>query len=260
VSITASQQTLYDDLEAVLRAKLAKRLPADAAMATSTVDEMLAAAWDSRDESQPDPHAMLAELPCRIYVTTHPSSLLEHALQGRDREPVTHVCKWDTDVRPADWPKSRLDKNDGYVPSYEEPLVLHAFGMLSHPRTLVLTEDDHFKFLIAAASDYHVIPVPVQGALASGMLLVMGFRLEDWDFRTLWRALTTPQGVGAGSDKHVAAQVDLTGSAVSPEDAHDYLEKYFGPRSRKSDPPLEIFWGSATNLVRALSDERAVGS
>lgn len=214
------------------------------------LDTLFAEVWDGRSKERPDPHAVLAELPCPIYVTAHPAQLLEHALRAAGKDPVSDMCRWRRDV--DEWPESPLGSltEPRYIPTVEQPLVFHVFGRLDHPQSLVLTEDDYFEFLIGVSEDRELIPPVVKRALVDSALLLLGFRLDDWDSRTLWRALVRQEGGARRKHyKHVAAQVDLAGTVVAPDDARLYLSEYFG---KLSHPPLDIFWGRVDELTTLL--------
>ncbi len=257
VRVTAGSLTLRERLRAFLDNQLRGALSPDAAEAGLDLDELFNVVWDARDRTVPDPHEMLANLGCTIYVTAHPSEVLEHALTAAGRQPVTEVCRWKLDVTDEDWPPSPFDTNDGmpFRPSAEQPLVFHVFGLLKWPDTLVVTEDDYFKFLIGVTSQRDTkIPPVVRSALADSALLVLGFRLDDWDFRTLWQALVSQEGNRRLKNyKHIAAQVDPSGTVVSSSATRHYLSETFG---RDSTPSLDMFWGSVDDFTAALFAER----
>jgi hypothetical protein len=112
----------------------------------------------------------------------------------------------------------------------------------------VLTEDDYFDFLIGATRNKDLIPEVVRRALADTALLFLGFRMEDWNFRVLFRSIMSQEGRGRRKKySHVAAQIDPEGSRIlEPERARRYLESYF------EDADISIFWGSVEDLVREL--------
>ena len=125
---------------------------------------------------------------------------------------MSEVCRWKLDDSDEDWPPSPFDTTEAepFRPSVEQPLVFHVFGLLGWPDTLVVTEDDFFKFLIGVTSQRDTkVPGVVRSELADSALLVLGFQLDDWDFRTLWQALMSQEGNRRLRNyKHVAAQVD----------------------------------------------------
>jgi len=54
-----------------------------------------------------------------------------------------------------------------------------------------LTEDDYIQFLcaITGGGDRIGVPTLISGRLASSSLLFLGYGLEDWDFRVLYKSL-----------------------------------------------------------------------
>ena len=58
----------------------------------------------------------------------------------------------------------------------------------------MLTEDDYFDFLIGVTANKDLIPKPVRRALADSALLFLGFQLDDWDFRVLFRSIAGQEG------------------------------------------------------------------
>jgi len=258
VKVTQGGFTLRDRLRSHVVDQLERR-SGDASILSSTgLDRLFDAAWDARDPVSADPHEVLAALPCPIYVTAHPAQLLEHALRAAGKEPVTDVCRWKLDDSGDEWPASPLDTADGtsFRPTVECPLVFHVFGLLAWPDSLVLTEDDYFKFMIGVTSQRDTkVPALVRSALADSALLILGFRLEDWDFRALWQALMSQEGNSRlRKYKHVAVQIDPTGGEVSSRAARQYLAEYFG---RESTPSLDLFWGSVTDFASAVQLERS---
>jgi hypothetical protein len=258
VHVKSGRLTLRDRLSGHMDKQLRDVLGGAAVGAGASLDDLFAAAWEARDRTRPDPHEMLAAMPCAIYVTAHPAQLLEHALMAAGKDPVCDVCRWKLDDDEADeWPLSVFDSEDGvpYRPSVEQPLVFHVFGLLEWPDTLVVTEDDYFKFLIGVTSQRDKkVPAAVRSALADSALLVVGFRLDDWDFRTLWQALMSQEGnARLKKYKHIAAQVDPAGSVVSAAAAREYLRDYFD----EGTPKLGLFWGSVADFTAAVHSERS---
>jgi SIR2-like domain len=129
--------------------------------------------------------------------------------------------------------------------------VYHLFGHIAHPDSVVLTEDDYFDFLIGVTGNKQLIPHAVRRSLADTALLFVGFRLDEWDFRVLYRSLMNQEGRGRRRKYvHVAAQVDPEeGRTLEPERARSYLEDYF------QGADISIYWGSVDDFLREL-DQR----
>ena len=251
VNVMSDDATLRASLAEYLRHQLADRYPDVVANhPDGTLDELWQLAWDRLRATAPtDPHVVLASLPCPIYVTAHPANLLTQALRATGRVPTVDICRWRPDV--YDWPPSPWLAEPGYTPDPDRPLVFHVFGNLDWPDSLVLTEDDYFDFLISVTEDPSLVPLPVRSALADSALLFLGFGLEDWDVRILLRSLVSQEGAHKLSKyTHVAAQLDLAESVMSPDRARRYLEKYFAKFRR---PSIDIFWGSVDEFAAGLA-------
>ena len=257
VSTNQDDALLREELGAYLRDELARRYPSVVPhnLGRGTLPEMLRTVWKHRRQERPDePFSVLARLPFRMYVTTHPTTLLEDALKVEDRwddeHPAVAYCEWTEDV---EWPASIYEREPGYQPSPERPLVVYLFGNMETPSpedpdSLVLTENDYFNYLIEVSQNGNALPAGVRSALVDGALLFLGFRVEEWDFRVLFRTIMKQPGRKL-RDKysHVAAQIDPEeGETVDPERARRYLEQYFG-----SDK-VSIFWGSVDDFAARL--------
>jgi CHAT domain/SIR2-like domain len=226
-----------------------------------------------------DPYAILASLPLRLYITTQPWNLLAEALRDAGKSPQVEACEWkpletddpwgapdeadtpdwafhiddDLDRRrveaAAGWPTSVFVRNPAYRPSEAEPLVYHLFGHQARGRSTVLTEDDYFDFLIGVTRNRNLLPSGVRRAFADSSLLFLGFRLDEWDFRVIYRTILQQEGDRSSNYTNVAVQIDPEeGRSVEPERARRFLERYFGSRN------ITIYWGSTENFVKELGD------
>jgi hypothetical protein len=243
-----------DELRDYLRQELLKRYdgalspaPRDAALA-ELIEAMGAAR--RREQGSVEPHAILASLPIPIYVTTNCDNLLEGALRAAGKEPQIELCRWNEDLEQL---PSLYDHQPDYRPSPERPLVYQLFGRLQEPDSLVLTEDDYFDFLIGATRNQELIPPVVRRALTDGALLFLGFEMDDWNFRVLYRSIVTREGGGRRkSYAHVAAQINPEeGRILEPERARRYLERYF------QGADISIYWGSAEEFLQELQRQRS---
>jgi hypothetical protein len=244
-----------------------------------------------RAHEHEDPYWVLARLPFSVYVTADRHDLLYDALceapvdprdPERKKRPRWDVCRWpvnqddlgklDSQGRPA-WPESIFVKDPDYKPSVSEPLVFQAFGHLDYPETLVLTEDDYFDYLIGIIKntmDTHdkgtealgttPIPMPVRMALSLRGLLFLGFRLSDWEFRTLFRhilAQETSTLRDSRGPKNVSVQLmPAAGEYIAPQGAKAYLERYL-----TVDNHIDIVWKPVDVFVQRLHElwQAAVG-
>jgi hypothetical protein len=188
---------------------------------------------------------VLASLPLPIYITTDPSPLLKQALIAAGKDPQVELCRWNSDIESL---PSIYDDNPKYRPTEQQPLIYHLFGSLEEPYSLVLTEDDYFEYLIGVTGNKDLIPAVVRRALVDTALLFLGFQIDDWDFRVLFRSIMSREGRSRRRDyAHVAAQITPEeGRILEPERARRYLEEYF------QDVDISIYWGSVEDFIREL--------
>ena len=200
------------------------------------------------DQSGFDPHKVLAQYPLPLYITTNTDDLLENALREAGKDPQTGLCPWNEYIEQSPFVFIEDPTNR---PTVNRPLVFHFFGLLDEPDSLVLTEDDYFNFMIGATLRKDLIPRVVLNALTNTSMLFLGFDLDGWNFRVLYRMIMAqPGGERRRRYPQVGAQIDLEkGHIVDPERARRYLENYF----READ--VSIFWGSADDFLRELSDQ-----
>jgi hypothetical protein len=230
-----------------INAHYANDLPAELRNGKTPLDQLIEAVWTKRSERQPtEPHKVLAQLPVPIYVTTNMDHLLARALTEAGKEPQVVICPWNEYVEQLG---SIYDHEPDYSPTPQRPLVYHLFGCLSEPDSMVLTEDDYFDYLIGVTGNKDLIPTDVRRALADTALLFLGFQMDDWNFRVLFRSIVAQQG-GGRRDRyaHIAAQIDPEeGRILEPERARRYLENYF---AKGAD--ISIYWGSADDFLKEL--------
>lgn len=138
-----------------------------------------------------EPHRVLADLPLPIYITTNYDDFLYRALAraehapGHKKTPQREFCRWNRQIGGG---TSKLGKRvprlDGNV---EKPLVFHLHGHMGRPASMVLTEDDYLDFLIKIGKDESLLPSRIEEAFATTSLLFVGYSLNDWNFRVLFR-------------------------------------------------------------------------
>ena len=237
-----------NELMEYLRKEMLQRYGSDlqGEMGQASLDELVTAVGAQRRAHDPgEPHQVLAGLPFRLYLTTSPNNLLAEALTAAGKEPQVELCRWNDTV--AQFP-SIYDTEPGYEPNERRPLVYHLFGRFEQPDSLVLTEDDYFDYLIGVTNNKDLIPVVVRRALTDTPLLFLGFQIDDWNFRVLFRSIMSQEGrERARRLTHVAAQINPEeGRILEPEGARRYLESYVGSAN------ISIYWGSAEDFVREL--------
>jgi hypothetical protein len=251
-----------DQLRRYLRTELLERLDPDSRADFRGADmQELLAEVARRTPGVLEPYEALAEVPFRVYLTTAPDSLLAGVLKGRGRAPQVRTFDWSADPprSPADIVRvDRPEKEKGEPetavgrPPRDQPLVYSLFGTLANPDTLVITEDNHFDYLLAmtrAVSAQGSILQDLRAALSGSAVLFLGFRITDWDFHVLLRSLR--QLLAAQRPNrytNVAVQIDPEQRQVAdPGLARRYLERSLGAAIRVS-----IYWGSAETFLAEL--------
>lgn len=203
-----------------------------------------------------DPYKVLATMPLKVYITTNANNLLASALQAVNRSPEVIVCPWNDFVVQKELYQV---KDPDYWPSVERPLVFHMFGRLDERKSVVLTEDDFFDFLIGVSRNKSLIHESVLQAWSKSALLFMGFQLDDWDFRVIFRSILAQAG-GAllGEYSHIAVQIEPDVELfMKPADARDYLETYFSKSYYSKVPTLAVFnlyWGNVDDFLQELAN------
>ncbi len=193
---------------------------------------------------QTDPLRLLAKLPLPIYVTTSYYNFMERALEGENKSPRTEICCWFDLIKPI---LSELPQNLGFTPTPREPLVYHLHGLEEQPATLVLSEDDYMNFLVNLAKDPDLIPYSLRQALTQSSLLLLGYRLQDWDLRVLFGSVIKPSSL---RPINVAIQLDPAeqGGITDREKAQAYLQQYF----EKKEGSFKVEWGSTDTFINVL--------
>lgn len=248
LAVNQSDIFVRDELGEYLQAEILRRygddLPGD--VQGASLDGLIRAAGAQQRAQDPaEPHQVLAGLPFPIFVTTEPSSLLDDALSAAGKDPRVEICRWNERVERQ---PSVYDDDPAYWPTAQCPLVYHLFGRINLPDSLVLTEDDYFNYLIGLTSNSDLVPIAVRGALSDTALLFLGFHMDDWNFRVLFRSIMSQEGrARRGRYAHVAVQIDPEeGRILEPERARRYLESYF------QDADISIYWGSVEDFIRDL--------
>ncbi len=200
------------------------------------------------DDADPNQlHNVLAALPLPVYITTNYDSLLTGAL-GRTRKPQVRFCPWNKRILDLE---GALPRDHELKIDAANPLVYHLHGVIGVDASLVLTEDDYVDFLVNMASNPMLIHRAVEEALSDKMLLFIGYRLADWNFRVLFRQLLgSLERSTQGS--HVAVQLPVLKPDASPEQ-HQIQQQLltFLERSHQQSR-IKIYWGSAQDFAAEL--------
>jgi hypothetical protein len=250
LTLTQGARYAREGLVKQLREQTVRRfqeLPRSAAL-----DDLLEAARTRRPTDRgAGPHDLLARLPLTVCLTTNADDQFRRALLAAGRDPLVEVCRWREDTA-RDTPWSEPGHQEPR-PERRRPLIYHLFGKYDRPDTLVLTEDDYFEFLIAVAREPTLVPSVVRAALARNALLFLGFRLDDWGFRVLFRsfAALTNRSQPSRNYSHlvVLPRTDTTGTPDAAR-AVRYVQKFFQQAS------VQIYWGDVEDFVLELDAQR----
>lgn len=248
LSVKESRRFTSTEILRELRRQLITRYP-DLKDDADDLKELFKGVVKHRAENDDDPFRILAELGSSLYVCSSFDPILPLTLAESGAKP-----------RPlfGQWRKSRDDhpKEPAYqgTPDRENPVVHFPFGFIAKPDSLVLTEDDYIDYLIAAV-DYKLMPRVVRGTLVESSLLFLGFDLDDWAFRILFRLIMSLDGSAQLADfSHVGVQVDPSENRFQDVDeARAYLEAYLS--SGRDAPRIDIYWGTATDFLLELRQQ-----
>jgi hypothetical protein len=140
----------------------------------------------------------LAELPIRLVVTTNYDELMEEAYRGAKtpQEPLV-VPQPLRGFKPAEqtrWARELaavLPKDPSPRQRDERPIVYKIHGSLGDKSgQLIVSEEDYIEFLDTLGRNRKGgVPTLIQDLVVQSHLLFLGYSLEDWDFRTLWKGL-----------------------------------------------------------------------
>jgi SIR2-like protein len=212
-----------------------------------------------------DPLRLLAELPLPIYVTTCPHMFLEAALARTGfKSAETEVFYWG----PQTAGSSIFEREPDYRPTVERPLVYHLFGLDDRPESIVLSEDDYMTVFSRLSDLKHMvktsqselssggvnydIPSDLKAALSTSGLLLIGYEIEDWEFRVLFRWLLDYFGKsrdGLGPPDAFCLQVQRRtqpGLEENNRQVEQYLTKFFEQKHFK------VYWGDPESCVFEL--------
>lgn len=182
---------------------------------------------------------LLAHFPLPLYLTTSPHNFIEVALRQAGKTPRTEICRWHTGL---DGLPSVLAED--YDPSPETPLVYHLHGLDEHPDSLILTEDNYLEFLVAVSEhrgkEDDRIADRVRQAMAESTLLLLGYSLRRWDFRSVFWGLI----------KQRPRQPRSVSIQLKPDNKEElYLQLYLN-KAR-----FDVYWGDAHQYIGQLWEE-----
>ncbi len=220
--------TLEDELEMLSFSQVAARLK-----------------YPNFDDDTMNPLKILAHFDIPIYLTTSFHTFMAQALEKSNKTPRLELCAWHDESGPS----PSLFDSDEYEDNPQTPVVYHLHGMDADPATLVLSEDDFLDFLVNVTQHEQAVPNRIHQAMADSSLLLLGYELQDWEFRVLFRGLIKSKPT-ARRLMSICIQLDpRQNEAGTAPEVEKYLETYF--REYK----FEIYWGDAQSFTQDLWDQ-----
>lgn len=217
----------------------------DAEYASGKYVEELAKLPTPNFDDPNEPYNILAKLPLPIYITTNYDDMMERALLNNQRDVKPDLCKWVKSLEDT----SPLAEQ-GFQPNVANPSVFHLYGYTQTQQSMVMSEDDYFQFLINVSKDQELIPKRIQQAITGTSLLLLGYSLEDWDFRILFHFLAGYLK-NSTSKTHVAVQLSPNASTDDlKQRAQTFFDKYFESKS----PDIRVSWETTQGFVAMLRD------
>jgi len=217
----------------------------DAEYASGKYVEELAKLPTPNFDDPNEPYNILAKLPLPIYITTNYDDMIERALLKNQRDVKPDLCKW---VKSLEDPSPLAEQ--GFQPNVANPSVFHLYGYMQTQQSMVMSEYDYFQFLINVSKDPELIPKRIQQAITGTSLLLLGYSLEDWDFRILFHFLAGYLK-NSTSKTHVAVQLSPSASTDDlKQRAQAFFDKYFESKS----PDIRVSWETTQGFVGMLRD------
>jgi len=202
-------------------------------------------------EGKSNPLNLLARIQLPVYVTTSFYGFMERALEQEGRTPITHVCFWNNKDQALAEASPYYPKSD-FKPDPMTPVVYHLFGYEEEASSLLISEDDHLEFLKNIARDrtntsQPIIPTYLRGHLANSSLIMLGYRLPEWDFRVLFRGVI-PLYIEQPRYKSLAIQLEPSqqNGIADVGKAEKYLTTYFDKAN------FGVVWQDVFNFVGEL--------
>jgi hypothetical protein len=129
----------------------------------------------------------LAALPIPLIITTNYDNLMERALGRRPHRVVVQPVEGFRETEYGELERELATTNERIVykihGSFRNPVNS------DQPAGVIITEEDYIQFLTVVGREIGGIPTPVKARIREGTLLFLGYSLEDWDFRTIFKGL-----------------------------------------------------------------------
>ena len=195
----------------------------------------------------------MAQLPLSVFITTSFHTVLEEALRFQGKTPITDFYRWSDQLVASYGDNARLSGN--HIPSEKEPLVYHLLGLDNEPSSLVLTEDDYFDFFERASQDVQRadgLPVPVRNTFTKDTLILLGYDIQNWPFRVVFRGPI--KSLFRKGSRHLSYAIQLIPSPehgiTDTEAFQQYIQGFF------REYQFSLYWGEAEDFVNELFAKR----
>jgi hypothetical protein len=197
-----------------------------------------------------NPIRILARLSLPLYITTSSHDFLERALVLEHKEPRTQICFWSGENGLVD-PSHETIHHPKLDPKH--PIVYHLLGLENYPASLVISEDDYLDFLTKILQDTEktrpLIPLYLPAQISSSELVLLGYRLLDWDFRVLFRSLILPRKEKQIRNLIIQLDPDRQQPVLNLDCAREYLEKYFDKEK------FDVAWYDSAKFLQNFWEE-----
>jgi hypothetical protein len=130
----------------------------------------------------------LATFPIPLIITTNYDNLMERALGARPHQVVVQPPQGFADNEC--W--TRLEED---LPAVDDLILYKIHGSFrdvedtNSTAGVIVTEEDYIQFLTVVGREIGGIPTYIKGLIQESTLLFLGYSLEDWDFRTVFKGL-----------------------------------------------------------------------
>lgn len=186
-------------------------------------------------------YSLLADLELPLYMTTNYDHLMVNALEHVKRPYKQLLCNWNQTLQ------EKYGHDDTIQLSAQMPIVYHMHGHLDEVESFVLTEDDYLDF-IANINRLQIIPSEIEGALGTTSLLFIGYSLNDWNFRVLFRSISRFLEIST-KKKHVSVQLLPREGDDTPQQ-RERIKEYLNAKFHKLD--VTVYWGTCQQFASEL--------
>jgi SIR2-like domain len=152
---------------------------------------------DDESKTKPSPLLqVLAELPFDLIVTTNYDRLMERALESLDPYIAVQPVEG---LDAAQYKKLEIGLAD-HLAKNKGPILYKIHGSFDEEKdavtlkvkdrsSIVISEEDYIRFLTLIGRQNEGIPNLIKQFLQDSTLLFLGYSLEDWDIRTIYKGL-----------------------------------------------------------------------